>query len=76
MNTHRQTRLQALLERISFGAMPVDGIYWVDPKDVRLAQARIASLRGQATPQNEGAAAADADRSSVSFSWLRPLWRS
>jgi len=76
MNTHRQTRLQALLERISFGAMPVDGMYWIDPKDVQLAQARIASSREQATAQNEGAAAADADRSPVSFSWLRPLRRS
>ena len=48
MNTHRQTRLQALLERISFGAVPVDGFYWLDPKDVQLAQAKTASSRGPA----------------------------
>jgi len=32
MNTHRQTLFQAVLARLSFGAVPIDGSYWFDPK--------------------------------------------
>jgi DsbC/DsbD-like thiol-disulfide interchange protein len=33
MSTHKRTLFQAVLARISFGAVPVDGTYWFDPKD-------------------------------------------
>jgi hypothetical protein len=32
MNTSRQSRFEAVLARISLGAVPMDGIYWLDPK--------------------------------------------
>ena len=32
MNTSKQSRFEAVLARISLGAVPMDGIYWVDPK--------------------------------------------
>ena len=32
MNTSRQSRFEAVLARISLGAVPMDGIYWIDPK--------------------------------------------
>ena len=32
MNTSRQSRFEAVLARISRGAVPMDGIYWLDPK--------------------------------------------
>jgi hypothetical protein len=37
MNTRRQALYQAVLARISLGAVPVDGVYWFDPKDARAA---------------------------------------
>jgi hypothetical protein len=39
MNTRKQKRYQAVLERLSFGAVPVDGIYWLDPKEAAGAAA-------------------------------------
>jgi hypothetical protein len=39
MNTHKQTLFQAVLARISLGAVPVDGIYWFDPKDAGITEA-------------------------------------
>jgi len=37
MNKHKQALFQAVLARISLGAVPVDGVYWFDPKDARAA---------------------------------------
>jgi hypothetical protein len=42
VNTHKQTRFEALVARISRGAVPIDGIYWLDPKDARVAGAMLA----------------------------------
>jgi hypothetical protein len=32
MSTAKQSQFEAAMERISFGAVPIDGIYWLDPK--------------------------------------------
>jgi hypothetical protein len=32
MNTPRHSLYEAVLARISLGAVPIDGIYWFDPK--------------------------------------------
>jgi hypothetical protein len=39
MNTPKRTLFQAVLARISFGAVPVDGSYWFDPKDAGITDA-------------------------------------
>lgn len=38
MNTHRQTLFQAVLARLTFGAVPVDGSYWFDPRDAQASR--------------------------------------
>jgi hypothetical protein len=32
MSTRNQSLFEAILARISFGSVPVDGMYWFDPK--------------------------------------------
>ena len=32
MNTPKHSLYEAVLARISLGAVPIDGIYWFDPK--------------------------------------------
>jgi hypothetical protein len=69
MNTHRQTLFQAVLARISFGAVPVDGTYWFDPKDAGIAHAETLKSRKRCEVP-------EADWSPVSMSpWLRALRR-
>jgi hypothetical protein len=69
MNTHKQTRLEALVARMSRGAVPMDGIYWLDPKDARVAGAMLAK-------SPERAAAPETDWSPASVPWSRLLRRS
>ena len=38
MSIHKQSLFQAILARISLGAVPVDGSYWFDPKDAGTAK--------------------------------------
>jgi hypothetical protein len=64
MNTHKQTLFQAVLARISLGAVPVDGSYWFDAKDAG------------ATKSSKPARLPDADWSPVSLSLSRPFRRS
>jgi hypothetical protein len=64
MNTGKQTLFQAVLARISLGAVPVDGAYWVDPKD------------GGAAKSPKPARIPDADWSPISLSLSRPFRRS
>ena len=35
MSTSKQSRFEAALARISLGAVPMDGILWIDPKGYR-----------------------------------------
>jgi len=35
MSKPKQTLVEAVLARISLGAVPMDGIYWFDPKALR-----------------------------------------
>ena len=60
MNKHKQALFQAVLARISLGAIPVDGVYWFDPKDAQAA----------APPP-----APDTGRSPASASWPQTLGR-
>jgi hypothetical protein len=69
MNIHKQTLFQAVLARISFGAVPVDGSYWFDPKDAGMAGPGMAKSRKRA-------AIPDRDWSPVSLPLSRPLRRS
>jgi hypothetical protein len=69
MNTHKQTRFEALVARISRGAVPIDGIYWLDPKDARVAGAMLAKSAKRA-------AAPERDSSPVSLPLSRLLRRS
>lgn len=39
MNSRKQTRAEAILKRMSFGAVPMGGVFWVDPRAVRAAMA-------------------------------------
>ncbi|MFL6605354.1 MAG: hypothetical protein ACJ8R9_29025 [Steroidobacteraceae bacterium] len=76
MNTRKQTRYQAVLERMSFGAVPIDGIYWLDPTE----SVRAASHPRRAGPDKGqppvAAPTAGAQRSFlVAFPWLRALRR-
>lgn len=64
MNTHKQTLFQTVLARLSFGAVPVDGAYWFDPKHAA----------DQRRPKP--ASVPDADWSPVSLSLSRRIRRS
>jgi hypothetical protein len=69
MNIHGQTLFQAVLARISFGAVPVDGSYWFDPKDAGIADAGAMKSRQRGAIQ-------DTHWSPVSLPFSRPLRRS
>jgi hypothetical protein len=64
MNTQKQTFFQAVLARISLGAVPVDGAYWFDRKEAGAAKS------------SQPARIPDADWSPVSLSLSRPFRRS
>ena len=49
MNTSRQSRFEAVLARISLGAVPMDGIYWLDPKGRAAACSSKRAQPSQAT---------------------------
>ena len=54
MNIHKQRLYQAVLARISLGAVPVDGIYWLDPKDAGITDAvKSKSPRRFAVPDRD-----------------------
>ncbi|MDB6162439.1 MAG: hypothetical protein JWO04_6145 [Gammaproteobacteria bacterium] len=54
MNTPKRTLFQAVLARISFGAVPVDGSYWFDPKDAGITDAvKSKSPRRFAVPDRD-----------------------
>jgi hypothetical protein len=64
MNTPKHTLFEAILARISFGAVPVDGAWWFDPKDAG------------ATKSCKPAAVPDADWSPGLLPLSQPLRRS
>ena len=39
MNTPKSSLFQAILARLSFGTVPVDGAYWFDPRHTGPAEA-------------------------------------
>jgi hypothetical protein len=47
MSNSKQTRVEAFLARISRGAVPMGGFYWVDPEELR-ASAETAGAQGVA----------------------------
>ena len=64
MSIRSHSLFQAILARISFGAVPVDGVHWFDPRDVAKPQSRPQSaVAGENAP--------DADWSPVSLSLTR-----
>ena len=40
MSTSKQALIESILTRISFGAVPIGGFYWLDPKVVAEVQRR------------------------------------
>ena len=42
MSTQSTSLFQTILARLSFGAVPVGGVHWFDPKDVAKARERTA----------------------------------
>jgi hypothetical protein len=80
MNTHKQTLYQAFLGRISRGAVPMDGIYWIDPKDAGKADAGIADAGKVDARKADAGTSKSPRRSSVpgqdwppaSLSWFLP----
>jgi len=73
MNNH-ETRFQALLARISRGAVPMDGIYWLEPKDG--GKADVGTARpdtadpGTSKPRRD--AAPERQWPPASLSWFLP----
>jgi hypothetical protein len=53
MNNHKQTLLEAVLARISLGAVPMDGIYWFDPKAIK-AKTIKAGTRHECSARDAG----------------------
>jgi hypothetical protein len=51
MNSRKQTRAEAILKRMSFGAVPMGGVYWVDPRAVRGAMADRSEQAPQPAPK-------------------------
>jgi hypothetical protein len=49
MSKSKHTLFEAVLARISLGAVPMDGVYWFDPKTMRehAAQAAEKAKAGQ-----------------------------
>jgi hypothetical protein len=64
MKTSKQSRFEAVLARISLGAVPMDGIYWLDPKG------------SAATDSSKRAKAPQANRSPLLLSFTKLLRRS
>jgi len=50
MNTPKHSLYEAVLARISLGAVPIDGIYWFDPK---AATVRAATIRPDTSKQRK-----------------------
>jgi len=42
MSTRKHALFEAMLARISLGAVPVDGLYWFDPRAAREAAGKAA----------------------------------
>ena len=38
MSSRKQTLAESILARISYGAVPMDGVYWLDPREARRAK--------------------------------------
>ena len=79
MKTHK-TLFQAILARISLGAVPVDGSYWFDPKDSGTpatgapdAETPSAGIPTAGTSKSPGRRAAPGrDWPPASLSWFLP----
>lgn len=44
MSKAKHTLFEAVLARMSLGAVPMDGVYWFDPKAARAAREQSAKL--------------------------------
>jgi hypothetical protein len=69
MNIHKQRLYRAVLARISLGAVPVDGIYWFDPKGAGTPKdAGIPDAGTSKSPRRR--AVPDRDWPPASLSWF------
>jgi hypothetical protein len=83
MSKAQQTRAQAFLERISRGAVPMGGFYWVDPKALRSQSTSVAATAATPAPTARRASATiDAPSpetlpaSATALQASPPAWRS
>ena len=54
MSKSKQALVEAVLARISLGAVPMDGIYWFDPKALRSRDSGDESAAEQAEQKDAG----------------------
>ena len=80
MSTSKQSQFEAAMARISFGAVPIDGIYWLDPKLAAGTRSTGVTDPDSSSKRVEARAEADevarTNRSPVLLSLTRLLWRS
>ena len=74
MDKRKQTLYQTMLARISLGAVPVDGIYWFDPREAKKTGAQhershnrdeISQKRATSTGGEDSAAAEGSGRATL-----------
>ena len=71
----QETLFQAILARISLGAVPVDGSYWFDPKDAGTPDAEVpdAGVPNAGTSKSPSRRAVPGrDWPPASLSWFLP----
>jgi hypothetical protein len=80
MTISKHSQFEAAMERISFGAVPIDGIFWLDPKVAAGRRANGGTDPGSSSKRVEARAKADevarTDRWPVLLSLARLLGRS
>jgi hypothetical protein len=63
MSTQKHTLFQSVLARISLGAVPVDGVFWFDPRTAARELSAARALQGPARESSQPAAAGPLERS-------------
>jgi len=72
MSKAQQTLAQAFLERVSRGAVPMGGFYWVDPKALRSQSTSVEATAATPEPTARQASATTDARAPASAMAWRP----
>lgn len=65
MSSRKQTLAESILERISFGAVPMDGVYWLDPREARRAKVVRSAQVAQPSREQGNQSGEQSNQSSV-----------